>query len=160
MPAVARQFSPREILIHTPDGKTRALVLERDRYTLGRSSANELCYSEDAGLSQQHMVLERNGETWTIRDLNSKNGTFVNGMRIHTVRPLGANDHITPGHLTIEFADKVSPAANTVIFVEGTTPTVSATTVSPNLDGLLSDQKAIGGRPQMHALIRAGRHVA
>jgi len=118
MPAVGTQFSPREILIHTPDGKTRPLVLERDRYTLGRSSANELCYSEDAGLSRQHMVLERNGETWTIRDLNSKNGTFVNGVRIDTVHPLGPNDHITAGHLTMEFADKISPAANTVIFVE------------------------------------------
>src|SRR5437879_12119701 len=102
MPAVGTQFSPREILIHTPDGKTRALLLDRDRYTLGRSSANELCYSEDAGLSRQHMVLERNGETWTIRDLNSKNGTFVNGMRIETVRPLGANGRITGRHLARE----------------------------------------------------------
>src|SRR5258708_21438846 len=159
MPAVATQFNPREILIHTPDGKTRHLGLERDRYTLGRSSANEVCYSEDAGVSRQHMVLERNGESWTIRDLNSKNGTFVNGVRIDTVRPLGPNDHITAGHLTIEFAEKESPAANTVIFVEGTTPTVSATTVSTNLEGLLSDEKEIEGGPQMRALIRAGREL-
>jgi serine phosphatase RsbU (regulator of sigma subunit)/pSer/pThr/pTyr-binding forkhead associated (FHA) protein len=160
MAGAAPQFNPREILIHTPDGKTRALLLERDRYTLGRSSANELCYSEDAGLSRQHMVLERNGESWTIRDLNSKNGTFVNGMRIETVRPLGANDRITAGHLIIEFAEKMSPAANTVIFVEGSPPTVAATTVSTNLEGLLSDEKEIEGGPQMRALIRAGRELA
>src|SRR6266850_6081282 len=160
MAGVAPHINPREILIHTPDGKTRALLLDRDRYTLGRSSANELCYSEDAGLSRQHMVLERNGETWTIRDLNSKNGTFVNGMRIETVRPLGANDRITAGHLMIEFAEKMSPAANTVIFVEGSPPTVAATTVSTNLEGLLSDEKEMEGGPQMRALIRAGRELA
>ena len=85
MAGAAPLFNPREILIHTPDGKTRALLLDRDRYTLGRSSANELCYSEDAGLSRQHMVLERNGESWTIRDLNSKNGTFIDGKRITEV---------------------------------------------------------------------------
>jgi hypothetical protein len=47
MAGVAPQFNPRELLIHTPDGKTRTLQLERDRYTLGRSSANELCYADD-----------------------------------------------------------------------------------------------------------------
>src|SRR5258708_36559024 len=124
MPAVATQFNPREILIHTPDGKTRPLVLERDRYTLGRSSANELCYSEDAGLSRQHMVLERNGETWTIRDLNSKNGTFVNGVRIETFHPPGPNDYITTAPLTFQFRDKISPAPHPIIFVDGTQPNV------------------------------------
>src|ERR1700687_404912 len=104
MAGAAPQFNSREIFIHTPDGKPRPLLLERDRYTLGRSSANELCYSEDAGLSRQHMVLERNGDIWTIRDLNSKNGTFVNGTRVENVRPLGINDRITAGHLMIEFA--------------------------------------------------------
>jgi sigma-B regulation protein RsbU (phosphoserine phosphatase) len=161
MAGAAPHFNPHEILIHTPDGKTRPFLLERDRYTLGRSSANELCYSEDAGLSRQHMILERNGETWTIRDLNSKNGTFVNGMRIESARPLGPNDRITAGHLMIEFAaEKISPAANTVIFVEGSPPTVAATTVSTNLEGLLSDEKEIEGGPQMRALIRAGRELA
>jgi hypothetical protein len=61
MAGVAPQFIPRELLIHTPDGKTRTLQLDRDRFTLGRSSANELCYSEDAGLSRQHMVLDSLG---------------------------------------------------------------------------------------------------
>src|SRR5882724_11314567 len=130
MAGVAPQFNPRELLIHTPDGKTRTLPLERDRYTLGRSSANELCYADDAGLSRQHMVLEKQGGTWTVQDLNSKNGTFVNGARIETARPLGPSDRVTAGHLTIEFAEKMSPspAANTVIFVEANAPTTGVST--------------------------------
>src|SRR5271170_6581524 len=97
MAGVAPQFKPRELLIHTPDGKTRTLPLERERYTLGRSSANELCYADDAGLSRQHMVLEKTGDTWTVQDLNSKNGTFVNGTRIDATRPLGPSDRVTAG---------------------------------------------------------------
>src|SRR5271168_4658986 len=108
MAGVAPQFNPRELLIHTPDGKTRSLVLERDRYTLGRSSANELCYSEDAGLSRQHLILEKTAAGWTVRDLNSKNGTFVNGQRISEPHSLGASDRIAAGHLTIEFAENIS----------------------------------------------------
>jgi serine phosphatase RsbU (regulator of sigma subunit) len=160
MAGVAPQFIPRELLIHTPDGKTRTLPLDRDRYTLGRSSANELCYSEDAGLSRQHMVLERTGEAWTVRDLNSKNGTFVNGVRIDTGYPLGPNDRITAGHLAMEFAEKMSPAANTVIFVEGGAATAASTTVATSLEGVLSDEKEIEGGRQMRALISAGRELA
>jgi len=160
MAGVAPQFSPRELLIQTPDGKTRTLLLDRERYTLGRSSTNELCYSEDAGLSRQHMVPEKTGTAWTVRDLNSKNGTFVNGVRIDTVYPLGPNDRITAGHLAIEFAEKVTPAANTVIFVEGAAATAASTTVATSLEGLLSDEKEIAGGRQMRALISAGRELA
>lgn len=161
MSGAALGFKPRELLIHTPDGKTRTLPLELDRYTLGRSSANELCYSDDAGLSRQHLVLEREGEKWTVRDLASKNGTFVNGVRIDTAQTLGPTDRITAGHLTLEFSEnKIAPAANTVIFVEGNTPAAVATTVQASLEGLLSDEKEIEAGPQMRALIRAGRELA
>ena len=161
MAGVAPQFNPRELLIHTPDGKTRTLQLERDRYTLGRSSANELCYADDAGLSRQHMVLEKSGETWSVQDLNSKNGTFVNGVRIEAPRLLGPSDRVTAGHLTIEFAEKIAPIANTVIFVEPNAPTTGvSTTVATSLEGLLSDEREIEGGPAMRALIRAGRELA
>jgi sigma-B regulation protein RsbU (phosphoserine phosphatase) len=162
MQAAATGFQPRELLIHTPDGKTRTLALDRDRFTLGRSSANELCYSEDAGLSRQHLVLERTAEGWTVRDLTSKNGTFVNGNRIEDAHRLGPSDRITAGHLTMEFAEaaKVSPAANTVIFVESAAPTTASTTVAASLEGFLSDERQIESGPQMRALIRAGRELA
>ena len=161
MAGVAPLFKPRELLIHTPDGKTRTLQLDLDRYTLGRSSANELCYADDAGLSRQHMVLEKNGETWSVQDLNSKNGTFVNGVRIEAARPLGATDRITAGHLTLEFAEKMAPIANTVIFVEPNAPTAGvSTTVATSLEGLLSAEKEIESGPAMRALIRAGRELA
>ena len=101
MAGAAASFRPRELLIQTPDGKTRALPLDRDRFTVGRSSASELCYPEDAGLSRQHLAFEKVGESWTVRDLNSKNGTFVNGDRITEARPLGPEDRVTAGHLAI-----------------------------------------------------------
>ena len=45
------QTIPRELVIRNIDGKTSTVPLDRDRITLGRSSANELCYPDDAGLS-------------------------------------------------------------------------------------------------------------
>ncbi|MBV9768266.1 MAG: SpoIIE family protein phosphatase [Bryobacterales bacterium] len=164
MAGVAAKFIPKELLIHTPDGKTRPLALDRDRFTLGRSSANELCYPEDAGLSRQHLVLEKNGDTWMVRDLGSKNGTFVNGVRIVSPTPLGKNDRLTAGHIAMDFGENSLPPAaeeKTVVFVEGVTPTTSvSTTVATNLKGVLSQEKEIEGGLQMRALIRAGRELA
>jgi len=160
---MAAKFIPRELLIHTPDGQTRPLSLERDRYTLGRSSANELCYPEDAGLSRQHLALERDGESWVVRDLGSKNGTFVNGVRITGPQPLGKNDRVTAGHIALDFGENSlpPPSDHTVIFIEGITPaTTTSTTVATSLKGVLSQEKEIEGGPQMRALIRAGRELA
>jgi serine phosphatase RsbU (regulator of sigma subunit) len=163
MAGVAVKFTPRDLLAHTPVGAIRPLLLERDRYTLGRSSANELCYPEDAGLSRQHLALERDGDTWSVRDLGSKNGTFVNGVRITSPFALGKNDRVTAGHIALDFGENSlpPPADNTVIFIEGLTPTTSvSTTVATSLKGVLSQEKEIEGGPQMRALIRAGRELA
>ncbi|HYL34739.1 MAG TPA: SpoIIE family protein phosphatase [Bryobacteraceae bacterium] len=160
MAGVAPRFHPRELLIHTSDGKTRTLPLEQDRYTLGRSSANELCYAEDAGLSRQHLVIEKDGEDWVVRDLNSKNGTYLNGNRLTGPHRMTADDRITAGHLTLEFADRMSLPANTVIFVEGSAPAPASTTVVTSLQGLLSQEKEIEGAAQMRALVRVGRELS
>ncbi|HTS47543.1 MAG TPA: SpoIIE family protein phosphatase [Bryobacteraceae bacterium] len=160
MAGAAASFRPRELLIQTPDGKTRALPLDRERFTVGRSSASELCYPEDAGLSRQHLALEKVGETWTVRDLNSKNGTFVNGERVTEPRPLGPEDRVTAGHLTIVFAENASPPTNTVVFVEGASTTSPSTTVVASLEGVLSQEKEIEGGMQMRALIRVGRELS
>src|SRR5947209_8488105 len=167
MLGTARQMSKREIVIHTPDGRTRPVPLETDRIALGRSSTNELCYADDAGLSRQHLAFERAGEQWTIRDLGSKNGTLLNGARIANAQPLRPGDRIMAGHLVIEFRDTaaVTPpaAANTVIFVEGKEAAPSSgTTVATSLAGILAGTpdktkaEVIDAGRYMRALVRAG----
>jgi serine phosphatase RsbU (regulator of sigma subunit)/pSer/pThr/pTyr-binding forkhead associated (FHA) protein len=163
MAGVAAKFSPRELLIHTPDGQTRPLALDRDRFTLGRSSANELCYPEDAGLSRQHLALEKDGDSWVVRDLGSKNGTFVNGIRLNGPHALGKNDRVTAGHIALDFGESSlpPPSDHTVVFVDGLNPAATgSTTVATSLQGVLSQDKDIEGGPQMRALIRAGRELA
>ena len=147
------------LLIHTQDGKTRALQLDSDRYTLGRSSANELCYSDDAGLSRQHLVIERSGDTWTVRDLNSKNGTLVNGERITTAFTLGLHDRITAGHLVMEFTVNKAPAANMAVFIDENSDNEGSSSVISNLK-LSQNEVGIEGGAQMRALLRAGRELA
>src|SRR5271165_1548965 len=152
MSAVASKSTTRELLIHTPDGKTQTLSLSQPRYTVGRSSGNELCYPDDSGLSRQHFALEQRDGQWVVRDLGSKNDSFVNGERITEAHVLGRSDRITAGHLIVEFADRVENplAANTVVFVERKAATPVSTTVAESLKGL-------EGGGHMAALINAGK---
>ena len=95
----------RELIVRTPDGKARTVPLDSEAVALGRAATNALCYPDDVGLSRQHMVIEKAGPDWAVRDLNSKNGTIVNGNRITGPVSLRPGDRISAGHLTIEFVE-------------------------------------------------------
>jgi len=162
------QMAPRELVIRDLDGKTATIALNHDRITLGRSSANQLCYPDDIGLSRQHLALVGRDGQWTVEDLGSKNGTLLNGVRLEKPMPFRPGDRVSAGHLTIEFADPGLVTQNTVMFVEDAAQfSTSATTVVAHLDAVLGPQAddlnkttVMQGSPQMRALIRAGRELA
>src|ERR1700684_3618548 len=134
-------MTPRELIIRNIDGKNVTVPLDRDRITLGRSSANELCYPDDAGLCRQHLALTRNGDNWQVEDLGSKNGTVVNGKRIDQPTIFREGDRISAGHLTIEFAETAHSTSNTVVFVEQNDQfSNTSTTVVASLDAVLGPQ--------------------
>src|ERR1035438_6584130 len=49
----------RELVVQCPDGQKKSIPLTGARLSIGRSSAAELCFPEDAGLMQEeHLGLE------------------------------------------------------------------------------------------------------
>lgn len=66
---------------------------------LGRQPEVEICFDAtgDLEVSGRHADLRGGGESWTITDLGSRNGTFVNGDRITAPRVLAAGDRIRLG---------------------------------------------------------------
>lgn len=64
-------------------GAPRDLPLTAMEFVVGRSGKAELCIDEPA-LSRQHATFERRGTEYVVRDLDSRNGTFLNGVRIHS----------------------------------------------------------------------------
>src|ERR1700690_1802668 len=161
---------PRELLIRDSEGKVTYLPLDRDRIMLGRSSACQLCYPDDAGLSRQHMALSKLDDQWVVEDLGSKNGTLLNDVKLEGRMPVAIGDRITAGHLTLELAASIPDAATRekVEFIEQNDQySKTATTVVARLDSLLGTQPGdtdktsiITTNPQMQALIRAGRELA
>ncbi|HVN63785.1 MAG TPA: FHA domain-containing protein, partial [Candidatus Binataceae bacterium] len=101
---------PPELSIQTPNGKIQHVALERDRYEVGRAESNALCFQDVVGLSRKHLVFERNGANWMVRDLGSTNGTFVNGARLTDGKVLRSKDRVNVGELTIIFNEGTVPS--------------------------------------------------
>ena len=156
----------RELLIQCPDGQMRTLPLTC-RLSVGRSSAADLCFPEDAGLSRQHFAFEPEGEGWTVQDLGSKNGTFVNQIPLKGKLLLQPGDRIAAGHLAIVYSPEAAqPAAGVVVFEGGemSGPPASSTVIT-SLEGALAHpaMASAGTGPKasasMQALIRAGQEL-
>jgi hypothetical protein len=77
-------------------------ALDSERLTVGTLESNDMVVDAD-GVSRVHAVLERFGDTWCVRDLGSRNGTFVNGGRIIGERALHSGDEIVLGRLRLLF---------------------------------------------------------
>ena len=77
-----------------PD-KSRSFRLTGRRAIIGRDQSCDIVLS-DSSISRRHAVLEQRRKLYVIRDLNSTNGTFVNGIRI-TERVLQPEDEIQLG---------------------------------------------------------------
>jgi pSer/pThr/pTyr-binding forkhead associated (FHA) protein len=58
-----------------------SLGLKDQKTYVGRSPENDI-QIQDNYVSRKHLELYKKGDTYFIRDLNSANGTFVNGKRI------------------------------------------------------------------------------
>jgi hypothetical protein len=77
-------------------------ALDSERMTVGTLESNDVVVDIE-GVSRVHVVFERFGDTWCVRDLGSRNGTFVNGARIIGEHALRSGDEIVLGRLRLLF---------------------------------------------------------
>jgi pSer/pThr/pTyr-binding forkhead associated (FHA) protein len=77
--------------------------LDKDATTLGRRSENEVPV-ESAAVSGRHLVILREGPRFRLRDLDSTNGTLLNGAPVRETM-LAHHDVIRVGEIEFEFND-------------------------------------------------------
>ena len=75
----------------------RQIPLEGTSTTVGRAADCEVVLPGDETVSRQHARLERGADGWTVTDLGSRNGTFVNGRRIDDSTPVADDDRVLLG---------------------------------------------------------------
>ena len=66
--------------------------------TLGRDVNNTIVI-DDPFASAEHSALTFRGRAWYVEDLESTNGTFVNGVPVDRVAALGFGDELQVGEV-------------------------------------------------------------
>lgn len=101
------------------DGEGAQLVIPLDgscpSLAIGRDPASDLCLGWDPRVSALHARLECARGIWLLQDDGlSRNGSFVNGERLHGQRVLRDHDQLVFGGTSAVFRDPVPRLATTL----------------------------------------------
>jgi pSer/pThr/pTyr-binding forkhead associated (FHA) protein len=78
----------------------KEFITDKSEIAIGRDAENDLCIDNLAASSRHARVFKGPENTYAIEDLNSTNGTYVNGKQVMT-QVLKNHDQVTIGKHTI-----------------------------------------------------------
>lgn len=77
------------------------MKLKGEKTLMGKSTDCDICLDHNL-VSEEHAVIYKSKSGYWVEDLNSKNGTFINGREIHR-KKLKNKDKISIGDFSLEF---------------------------------------------------------
>ncbi len=89
-----------KVLLKFKDALVKEIPLDKDLITIGRKAENDIAVDNQA-VSGFHAKIFKDSEGFSVEDLNSLNGTFVNGQKVAKT-PLNNGDVILIGVHTLE----------------------------------------------------------
>ena len=101
-------------------GEQRIVALERGPLSVGRRAATDLALSWDNQVSGLHAVLELvGGECTLVDDGLSRNGSYVNGERVHGRRRLRDGDMLRFGNTVVQYREPVAEVGDSTVAATG-----------------------------------------
>jgi transcriptional regulator with GAF, ATPase, and Fis domain len=135
-PSVAKAF----LVVHRGGRWTDLLRLSPDRTAvIGRASSNQIVIRSHQA-SRQHAELRWDAGRWWVRDLGSRNGTFIDGRRIEVAEPLTAGCSIEVAGCAMQFVTQLSDALGSSL-----SPARIRSSASNTEQQLTEDQMTIDG---------------
>ena len=92
---------PKELVLHAPERAPQIVPLSGHGVVLGRGASADV-YVEDVYVSDEHAEILPDDGSWSIRDLGSTNGTFLNGAKVTRPTPLAVGDQLRFGKTRVE----------------------------------------------------------
>ena len=141
----------------------KEVQLTKDRTSLGRRPYNDIVI-DNLAVSGEHAVLQMSGNEVHLEDLNSTNGTYVNGKAVKKQLLLN-NDTVEIGKYKIKYINEVADAGfeKTMIIKAGSV--VAPAAAAPTFQAAVAVQPAAVPGPSVNAAIKvmsgaaAGREV-
>lgn len=93
------------LVVKVPGEPPRRMPVDRPAMTLGRSSANDVLLG-DRTLSRSHARIEQVAGGLRLVDLGSRNGTQLNGVRIHEPALMKSGDRVVIGETSIDVQEE------------------------------------------------------
>ncbi|AFY75003.1 family 3 adenylate cyclase [Synechococcus sp. PCC 7502] len=90
------------LLITTPFGTAKVSLDQQSSWKIGRGKDNDIALP-DKSTSRYHALLQLLGDNFTLIDLGSRNGSFVNSQRVIVPTALKPGDRISIGNTYIDF---------------------------------------------------------
>jgi predicted component of type VI protein secretion system len=139
----------------------RSLPLAGARTVIGRSPEADVTLEDDA-VSWNHLEIERRGDVLMATDLDSRNGTALNGEPLERPRRLRDGDTLIVGGCRLEVSvGAVTPVGATVASTEpGVALTAEERATAAALVAPYRSEGAFAGRPATRAEIAAALNVS
>jgi hypothetical protein len=100
-PPLATATTPRRLVITSGPREGVEIDLPAEQLTIGRSSESGLVIRDDY-TSTHHARLMLWNDEWVIQDLDSTNGTFLDGVRVTLPTPVPIGKPVTIGTTSFE----------------------------------------------------------
>jgi pSer/pThr/pTyr-binding forkhead associated (FHA) protein len=101
-PAKATGGPMASLLVRSGPMKGTRLPIRVPVVNIGRADYNDIVLADES-VSTAHAKLQRREGVWTLVDLGSTNGTFVDGEQVHTEVPLGPGATVRFGQVSTMF---------------------------------------------------------
>jgi pSer/pThr/pTyr-binding forkhead associated (FHA) protein len=142
-------------------GEPRSVGLTGERTVVGRNPEAEVQIDDEA-VSWNHLEIENRGGVLMATDLDSRNGTALNGEPLDRPRRLRDGDTLIVGRHRLEVSDPVPGRAGGTVAATGGTVTLDederATAMA--LVAPYRTEGAFAGRPATRAEIAEALHVS
>ena len=147
-------MNPKLIVIAGPS-QGATFELAEQEVSMGREAANHICLV-DPSVSRRHMLIRRDADGFIVCDLESLNGTFVNGVPV-SERRLEHGDQVAVGDVLLLFllreGEDGAPRA-AVTFDERELATRSLVRLRKQDAFYLADEKVLAALPPTARVVR------
>ncbi len=101
-----------KVVVITSDGRVKQIELAQPTTTIGRADRSDIVIRGPM-VSRVHAIVSLENGVYAVRDLDSSNGTFVNGLKVQR-QSLRHQDVIRIGDCELRFLDYSAVSPRTI----------------------------------------------